>query len=74
MTTQKSVHLKIGNGCEYCLGSLPTVVITEKASISQRICRACILEALQAIEEPGEYPAIIERRDDALEIVRKVYE
>jgi hypothetical protein len=34
------------------------------------ICRACILETLKGIEEPGEYPTVIEDREAELAIIR----
>ena len=64
----------IACGCDYCDGALPTIRIRTNHPPGEsafRICRACILTALQAIEDPEEYPAIIEDRDADLGRLRR---
>ena len=68
--------LIIAMGCDYCTGTLPTIRLwtTRRAEGANfRICRACILVALKAFEDPEEYPAVIEDRDAALGVIRKAH-
>jgi hypothetical protein len=62
-------------GCDFCPGTLPTIRLrstkyTAGKNLRIRICRACILVALKGIEEPEEYPSVIEDRDWVLETLR----
>lgn len=66
----------IARGCDYCTGTLPTIRLRTTQRVEDanfRICRACILVALKAIEDPEEYPAVIEDRDAALGIIRRAH-
>lgn len=62
--------MKIISGCNYCSSTLPTIVIQTLGRVVYSICRACILEALKGVEEPGEYPTIIGDRDADLSTLR----
>ena len=63
--------MKIISGCDYCTSTLPTITIQTAGRTTTSICRACILESLQGIEEPGEYPTVIEDRDSDLDAIKK---
>lgn len=63
--------MKITSGCYYCPSTLPTIVICTIGKQVSSLCRACILEALKGIEEPGDYPSIIEDRDVDLDTLKK---
>ena len=63
--------MKIVSGCDYCTSTLPTIVIQTTERLTTSICRACTLETLQGIEEPGEYPTVIEDRDSDLDALKK---
>ena len=61
----------IAQGCNYCESTLPTIRLRTTQLSNTRICRACILEALHAIEDPEEYPCIIEDRDADLDALKR---
>ena len=63
--------MKIASGCDYCHSTLPTIVIRTTRNSTHSICRACILEALKGIEEPGEYPIVIADREADLDTLKK---
>ena len=63
--------MKIARGCNYCSSLLPTISIQTLGKVVYSICRACILEVLKEIEEPGEYPTIIEDRDADLGTIKQ---
>jgi hypothetical protein len=62
--------------CAFCTGTLPTIHLRTtqcgiNSNVDVRICRACILTALNAIEHPTEYPAVIEDRDADLATIEE---
>ncbi|KKN83898.1 hypothetical protein LCGC14_0295510 [marine sediment metagenome] len=57
---------KIGiESCSFCTGTFPTLRLKTRflEVVYVQMCRACILKALQEIEQPYEYPVVIEDRD-----------
>jgi hypothetical protein len=60
-------------GCAFCDGTLPTIRLSTTQlggdNVRMCICRACILVALKEIENPSEYPAVIEARDCDLSVI-----
>ena len=67
----KPTSLQVVKNCDYCPSTLPTVRIRSGMSLTSTLCRACALDILRAIEEPSEYPAVIEQRDDDLDAIRE---
>lgn len=71
----KTIDLVLAEGCDYCSSRLPTIVLySQKSTHKARMCRACCIETLSHIENPPEYPAVIENRDADLDILKRAEE